>query len=97
MEIRIKKAVLPAYAGMIPLRSRLVQRSWRAPRVCGDDPGAITGRFEVCQVLPAYAGMIRSSNACARRICGAPRVCGDDPYGLVMEAALARCSPRMRG
>ena len=42
--------VLPAYAGMIRGPSRSRGRSWRAPRVCGDDPDnwAIAGAFNPC-------------------------------------------------
>ena len=36
----------------------VTQVAKRAPRVCGDDPSALTLRQPVILVLPAYAGMI---------------------------------------
>ena len=53
--------MLPAYAGMIPIRSSSPLLSCGAPRVCGDDPIAFAVEAHEVDVLPAYAGMIRPS------------------------------------
>ena len=58
--------VLPAYAGMIPHNALRLNRTLRAPRVCGDDPEALVGSRVQSVVLPAYAGMILVFSMVAR-------------------------------
>ena len=58
MPLLTRRAVLPAYAGMIlqSMTSSFLVRG--APRVCGDDPPGVLDEMERMAVLPAYAGMI---------------------------------------
>ena len=42
LELCYFRRVLPAHAGMIPVRAVRPDGLQRAPRTCGDDPGRIT-------------------------------------------------------
>ena len=48
--------VLPAYAGMIRRRRSPRLGPHRAPRVCGDDPAAVTRTIVVDQCSPRMRG-----------------------------------------
>ena len=52
------KEVLPAHAGVILLRCRLIHFIVGITRTCGGDPVNASNRDEWKSVLPAHAGVI---------------------------------------
>ena len=51
-----RSSVLPAYAGMIPLKLKEARVDMGAPRVCGDDPGAVERAFRMVRCSPRMRG-----------------------------------------
>ena len=90
--------MLPAYAGMIPLRRPDLRRDPRAPRVCGDDPKAaesainnVSSAPRVCGDDPGGEPEERQGDAVL------PAYAGMIPMASPSSRSHRRCSPRMRG
>ena len=54
--MRRSRSVLPAYAGMIPVKGADDVYDMGAPRVCGDDPEMTVGEFTFVTCSPRMRG-----------------------------------------
>ncbi len=75
--------MFPAYAGMIPGRTRRNTGGLSVTRIRGDDPTDYDEPDITKIVFPAYAGMIPAATQFTTLQSGVPRIRGDDPdaYG----------------
>ena len=91
------RCVLPARAGVVRLRLRVLTHDHRAPRASGGGPRGALPFAVIDPVLPARAGMVRPRAPPQAGLPSVPRASGDGPASATSWRALAGCSPGERG
>ena len=89
--------VLPAYAGMFPIKSVLPPMPMSSPRVCGDVSMPDKSRFKRVGFSPRMRGCFLPRRIAANRARRSPRVCGDVSNASSPHLLRTQFSPRMRG
>ena len=89
--------VLPAYAGMFPIKSVLPPMPMSSPRVCGDVSSPLFTISSSLLFSPRMRGCFLPRRIAANRARRSPRVCGDVSNASSPHLLRTQFSPRMRG
>ena len=91
------RRITPACAGKRCAVTRISNRLWDHPRVCGEKHDPCTRHIDIVRITPACAGKSSAIVCKFWRVVDHPRVCGEKKGGRRRRPQMAGSPPRVRG